>query len=64
MDSIRVDIEELLDKLNSMLEDNYVTVNLKIKDDGYTKELEIDAVTLDDEENASYGTLAEIEDEI
>lgn len=60
---IRVDIEELVEKLEAMLEDNYVTVELDIEDDEYLNELHVSAVSFETDP-LSYGSLTEVEEEL
>lgn len=60
---IRVDIEALIEKLEAMLEDDYVTAEIEIEDDDYLGELHVSAVSFDSEP-VSYGSLSEIEDEL
>jgi hypothetical protein len=64
MQRIRVDIDELSEKLELMKEDDYVTTELEINDDEYTPELLISAVSFDEEEPISYGTLNEVSEEL
>jgi hypothetical protein len=64
MQRIRVDIDELSEKIELMKEDNYVTVELEISDDEYTPELLISAVSFDEEEPINYGSLNEISEEL
>lgn len=64
MPSITVDIDELVDKLESMKEDDYVSAKLTLVEDDYTNELAIAAVGIEDEEEVSYGTLDETRSEI
>lgn len=64
MPKIIVDIDELMDKLEAMIEDDYETVELSINEDGYDSELELLAVSLENEEPISYGTILETKDEL
>lgn len=65
MSEIRVDIDELKEKLDEMLEDDYVTVCLKIEEDNYTSSLKLSAVSFDDdEEGAEYGEICEASEEL
>lgn len=59
MAKIVVDVEELIDKLDEMIEDDYTDVLLEIDEDDYTSELHVSAVSLEDEEPISYGTIYE-----
>lgn len=58
--NIRVDIDELVDKLESMRDDDYVSAEITITSDGYDSEMEIFAVGIDEDENLSYGKLEDI----
>lgn len=60
MNSINVDIDELIDKLNAMVEDGFVTVKLTIVEDDYISELRVDAVGIDDEDSLGYGSVNEV----
>ena len=60
MKSINVDIDELIDKLNAMVEDGFVTVKLTIVEDDYISELRVDAVGIDDEDSLGYGSVNEV----
>ena len=64
MSKIRVDVDDLLDKLEAMREDDYATVELHIVADDYIKELEVSAVGFEDDQPISYGTVSEVEDEL
>jgi hypothetical protein len=64
MSKIRVDIDELSDKLNEMKEDDYVTAELEIVFDDYSSELKLSAVSFEDEEPIEYGTICEADDEL
>lgn len=64
MAKIRVDIDELGDKIEAMKEDDYVTTELIIDSDGYSTELTINAVGFDEEEPVGYGTIPETLSEI
>lgn len=61
---IRVDIEDLVGHLNEMLEDDYITAELHIEEDMYSRELRVCAVGIDDEAPVDYGTLSEVSDEL
>lgn len=61
---IKIDIEELMDKLTAMLEDDYVSAKLILTSDGYDTELEVIAVGIEEEENLSYGSLEGMREEI
>lgn len=60
--SIRIDIDELTDKLEAMREDDYVSAEIVITSDGYDSEMEVIAVGIDEEERVSYGKLESIGD--
>lgn len=64
MAKIRVDIDELFDKLEAMKEDDYVTVEIEIIEDDYSNELAISAVSFEEDEPISYGTVCQVEDEL
>ncbi|MBO5389575.1 MAG: hypothetical protein J6A59_15885 [Lachnospiraceae bacterium] len=59
MSSIKVDISELIDKLEAMLEDDFITAQLTIVDDDYVSELAVDAVGIDEDDSRSYGSITE-----
>lgn len=65
MNKIRVDIDELVDKLEEVKNDDFATVELTIDtdDDGY-KELLVSAVSFDEDEPINYGIVGENEDEL
>lgn len=60
---IRVDVETLIEKLEAMIEDDYVTAELEIEEDDYLGELHITAIGFDSEP-VSYGSISETEDEL
>jgi len=62
--SIRVDIDDLKQKISDAEEDGYVTVELSIESDGYCMELGFRAIGLDGEEPMDYGRISECTDEI
>jgi hypothetical protein len=64
MSKIRVDIDDLCDKLEAMKEDDYVTVELEILEDDYSSELEVSAVSFEESEPISYGTVCQVDDEL
>ena len=64
MSKIRVDIDELSEKLDAMREDDYVTAELEIEEDDYSSELHLAAVSLEEEEPISYGSINEIQDDL
>lgn len=63
MDSIRVSVDDLLSKLQSMYDDGYATVELTLNSDGYESEIEVKAVSFDSEDPIDYGIVPEIDDE-
>lgn len=63
MDSIRVSVDDLLSKLQSMYDDGYATVELTLNRDGYESEIEVKAVSFDSEDPIDYGIVPEIDDE-
>ena len=64
MAKIRVDIDELCDKLDAMKEDDYVTAELEILEDDYSNELALYAVSFEEEDPVSYGIVCETDDEL
>lgn len=64
MSKIRVDVDDLLSKVNAIKEDDFVTLELEIEEDDYIKELSINAIGIDGEDATSYGTLSEVDDEL
>lgn len=63
--TIKVDIEELMDKLKEMLQDEFVTVELTINTSNYYDDytLGLKAINISEEEDADYGELACISDD-
>ena len=61
--NVKLDIDDLIDKLEAMKEDDYVTVSITIKSDGYINEVELSAVSIEDDNNISYGVLEDIGDD-
>lgn len=55
--SIRVDIDELAEKLDAMREDDFVTAELTLKSNGYESEIEVYAVGIEEDERVSYGKI-------
>lgn len=55
--SIKVDIDELMDKLDAMREDDFVTVEIAFNSNGYDSEIELTAVGIDEDEKISYGKI-------
>lgn len=64
MSKIRVDIDDLTEKLEAMKEDDYVTAELEILEDSYTSELVVAAVSFEEDTPISYGTVCQTDDEI
>jgi hypothetical protein len=64
MSKIKVDIDEMIERLQEMKEDDYVTAELEIIADSYDCELKLSAVSFDSEEPIDYGTVAETLDEL
>lgn len=64
MSKIRVDIDELTDKLEAMKEEDYVTAELEIVEDLYASELVLSAVSFEEAEPISFGTIAQTDDEL
>lgn len=64
MSEIRVDIDELLEKITSMKEDDYATALLEISSDNYCSELLLSAVSFESEDPISYGSIPETDDEL
>ena len=62
MAKIIVDIDELIDKLDTMTEDDFVQVILEISEDEYTSELVLSAVAID--EQISYGSIPEVSEDL
>lgn len=63
MANIQIDVEDLIDKLEAMREDGYVTARLTIIEDDYLSEVEIEAVGIEEEADISYGSLTEVRSE-
>ena len=64
MNKIKVDIDELMERLNEMKEDDYITVELEIISDRYDSELQLNAVSFESDNPVDYGSIAEISDEL
>lgn len=56
--SIRVNIDELMTKLEAMREDDYVTAVLTIKSDEYDEEMDVAAFSIEDDSLVSYGSIS------
>lgn len=63
--TIKVDIEELIDKLTAMVEEGFTVAQLSIITSNYMNdfELRVGAVDLSEDENIEYGSIACIPDE-
>lgn len=61
---IKVDISELAERLEEMQEDGYITIQLSIIGDTYTKELKLEAYSIEDGGNIDYGSVPEESEEI
>ena len=59
--SIIVNIDNLIDKLQEIKEDYYVTVKITIDKDEDDKIIEFQAIGLSEEDNANYGCIQEEE---
>ena len=66
MSKIRVDIDELSDKLDEIRRDDYTIVELDIEDDQdeFEKELLVSAVSFEEDEPISYGVVGEALEEL
>lgn len=64
MSKIRVDIDELSEKLDAMREDDFVTAELEIEEDNYDSELKVSAVSFEYDDPISYGVVPEVSDEL
>lgn len=64
MNKIKVDIDELIERLNEMKEDDYITVELEIISDRYDSELQLNAVSFESDNPVDYGSIAETSDEL
>ena len=64
MAKIIVDIDELIDKLDAMTEDDFVQAILEISEDEYTSELVLSAVSIDEDEPISYGSIPEASEDL
>lgn len=64
MSKITVDVEELISRLNEVLEEGYVAVQLIIDDSNYEKELHVCASGMELDEPIDYGRICELTDEL
>lgn len=62
--NINIDIEELIEKLQAMLNDDYATAQLEISTERFGSELKVSAVSFEYDEPIHYGTVREVEGEI
>ena len=60
IESIAVDVDDLIEKLKLLKEDNYASVKLSILSDGYCSELGVDAVGISEDDVVSYGNIDEV----
>lgn len=60
VESIAVDVDDLIGKLKLLKEDNYASVKLSIFSDGYCSELGVDAVGISEDDVVSYGSIDEV----
>lgn len=59
--SIIVSIDNLIDKLQEIKDDYYVTVKITIEKEEDDKVIELQAIGLSEEDNANYGCIQEEE---
>ena len=64
MCKIKVDIEDLMSRLQEMVNDDYATAQLEITGGSFSNELNISAISFEYDEPIPYGTLGEAEEEI
>lgn len=65
MYSIRVDIEDLISKLECMIQEDYSTVELEIEDNGgMYRNLNVKGISMQSEEPIYYGTIPESDIEL
>lgn len=62
---IKVDIEELIERLSQMVEDGFVTAELTLITSNYIDDtsLKLSAVDISQEDNIDYGEIRSISDE-
>ena len=63
MNTIKVDLDDLMQKIKLVEEDGYLSVIIGIQDDGYGSELVISAQGIDDDEPIDYGAIPEESDD-
>ena len=61
--TIKVDLNDLIQKLKLIDEDGYSSVIVEIESDEYSNELRLSAQSIEDEEPIEYGTVAEETDD-
>ena len=64
MSRIKVEIDELMDKLNEIKDNDYTTVELLIATDDYDTELCLSAVSFEEDEPINFGSIAELDEEL
>lgn len=64
MTKIRVDVDELYDKVSAMREDDCSVAELEIIEDDYSSELQLSAVILDEDTPISYGSICQTDIEM
>ena len=62
--SIFVNVDELIDKLEAIKEDEFSTVKISLETEGYSNVLSLEVVSIDSDEPISYGSIYESTDEI
>ena len=62
MNKIKVDLDELLDKLEQVKDEDYATVEIEISDETYDRNLVIRAIGLDVDDKDDFLMVSEIED--
>lgn len=64
MSKIKVDVDELIERLQEVRQDEFVIVELDIEESSYDCEMHIRAIGLDDTETTDYGEISEVNDEL
>ena len=64
MSKIKVDIDELISRLQEIKQEDFVVVELEIDDTAYEPELCLTAIGLDDTETTDYGRIYEVDEEL
>lgn len=62
--SIFINVDELIDKLEAIKEDEFSTVKISLETEGYSNVLSLEVVSIDSDEPISYGSIDESTDEI